>query len=121
MTDGTHPEPGEIVAITGLDWTPWVLITRVEPDADGAMLARFAVLDTMADDVLASVPDCRVADLEASVGDRAWRQRIAEQVDGNDAIDKRWISVARLDPLGAPGIQGCERAVPDADAGGGQA
>ena len=101
------PERGEIRALNGLSWEPWVLVTRVEPDDDGNMLARFAVLDQMDDDALEPVPDSRVADLEASVGDRGWRELIAEQVDENDDIDKRWCPVTRLDVLGAPGIQGC--------------
>jgi hypothetical protein len=111
---GPLPEPGEIRELNGLSWEPWVLVTRVEPDDDGNMLARFAVLDQMDDDVLDPVPDSRVADLEASVGDREWRQIIAEQVDENDEIDKRWCPVARLDVLGAPGIQGCDGEETDA-------
>jgi len=102
------PEPGEIRALNGLSWEPWVLVTRVEPDDDGNMLTRFAVLDQMDDDVLEPVPDSRVADLEASVGDQVWRQIIAERVDDNDEIDKRWCPVDRLDVLGTPGIQGCD-------------
>lgn len=109
MTDQELPVPGEIRALNGLSWDPWVLITRVEPDKDGNMLARFAVLDQMDDDVLEPVPDSRVADLEASVGDREWREIIAEMVDENDEIDKRWCPIGRLDVLGKPGIQGCDR------------
>lgn len=108
MSEREPPECGEIRALNGLSWEPWVLVTRVEPDEDGNMLARFAVLDKMDDDVLEPVPDSRVADLEASVGDREWREIIAEQVDENDEIDKRWCPVDRLDVLGTPGIQGCD-------------
>jgi len=107
------PEPGEIRALNGLSWEPWVLVTRVEPNADGDMLARFAVLDQMDDDALEPIPDSRVADLEGSVGDREWRQIIAERIDENDTIDKRWCPVDRLDVLGTPGIQGWDDAEDD--------
>ena len=103
------PETGEIRALNGLSWEPWVLVTRVELNEDGDMVARFAVLDNMDDDALAPIPDSRVADLEASVGDREWREIIAKQVNENAEIDKRWCPVDRLDVLGTPGIQGCDR------------
>jgi hypothetical protein len=103
-----HPVPGEVRALNGLSWEPWVLVTRVERDDEENMLARFAVIDNMDDDALAPIPDDRVADLEASVGDREWRETIAERIDENDGIDKRWCPVDRLDVLGAPGIQGCD-------------
>lgn len=106
--DAERPTPGEVRALNGLSWEPWVLVTRVEPNDEGNILARFAVIDNMDDDALAPIPDDRVADLEASVGDREWRETIAEQVDENDAIDKRWCPIHRLDVLGAPGIQGCD-------------
>ncbi|ELY91458.1 hypothetical protein [Natrialba taiwanensis] len=102
---GRIPDRGEIRALNGLSWEPWVLVTRVEPD-DGNMLARFAVLDNMDDDALNPVPDSRVADLDASVGDLEWRQMIAAEIDENDEIDKRWCPVERLDVLGMPGVQG---------------
>jgi len=108
MSEHELPEPGEVRALNGLSWEPWVLVTRVEPDDDGNMLARFAVLDKMDDDVLDPVPDSRVADLESSVGDREWRELIAEAMDENEEIDKRWCPVERLDVLGTPGIQGCD-------------
>ncbi|GGL73525.1 hypothetical protein [Halocalculus aciditolerans] len=114
MSENELPEPGEIRALNGLSWEPWVLVTRVEPDGDGNMLARFGVLDQMDDDVLEPVPDNRVADLEASVGDRDWRELIAEAVDENEEIDKRWCPVGRLDVLGTPGIQGCDGEEEDA-------
>jgi len=107
VTDAERPSPGEVRALNGLSWEPWVLVTRVVPDDEENILARFAVIDNMDDNALAPIPDDRVADLEASVGDREWRQTIAEQVDENDSIDKRWCPVDRLDVLGAPGIQGC--------------
>lgn len=102
------PDPGEVRALNGLSWEPWVLVTRVEPDKDGNMVARFAVIDEMDDDVLSPIPDSRFADIKASIGDREWREIIAEQVDENDEIDKRWCPPHRLDVLGKPGIQGCD-------------
>lgn len=101
-------EVGEIRALNGLSWTPWVLVTRVETDSDGNWLARFAVLDQMDDDALTPVPDGLTSEIEASVGDRERRQRLAKDVDGNGEIDKRWCPVNRLDVLGEPGIQGCD-------------
>lgn len=102
------PEVGEIRALNGLSWTPWVLVTRVEPDSDGNMAVRFAVIDEMDDDVLTPVPDGLVLGLEQSVGDRAERQELARVVDEDPDIDKRWCPPDRLDVLGAPGIQACD-------------
>lgn len=111
---GTQPEDvplpvrGEIRELNGLSWDPWVLVTRVEPDEDGNMVSRFAVLDNMDDDVLTPVPDGLVDGLEQSVGDRAERLELAKVIDEDPDIDKRWCPVYRLDVLGAAGIQGCD-------------
>lgn len=107
LTD-PEPEVGEVRRLTNISWDPWVLVTRVESDSDGNRVARFAVLDKMDDDVLTSVPDGWFAELETSVGDRPRRRELAEAVDGNDDIDKRWCPVDRLAILGDAGIQGCD-------------
>lgn len=102
-----RPVVGEIRALNGLSWTPWVLITRVQRADDGHLLARFAVLDDMDDDVLTPVPDRFTVGIEATIGDRHGRRELAKVIDEDDAIDKRWCPVGRLDVLGTPGIQGC--------------
>lgn len=102
------PVAGEIRALNGLSWTPWVLVTRIEPDSEGNMVARFAVLDEMDDDVLTPIPDGLVMGLEDTVGDREGRRRIAEIVDDDPDIDKRWCPPDRLDVLGSAGIQGVD-------------
>lgn len=106
--DMPDPVVGEIRALNGLSWTPWVIVTRVEPDSDGNMCARFAVLDNMDDDVLTPVPDGLVAGTEQTIGDRAGRQDLARVIDDDPDIDKRWCPVHRLDVLGGAGIQGCD-------------
>jgi len=111
-----EPEPGEIRELTGISWGPWVLVTRVKDDSDGNRVARFAIIDEMDDDALAPVPDSYTEQFERSVGDRDWRQSIAQDIDDNDDIDKRWIPVKRLAVLGKPGIQGCDPVKPEVDA-----
>jgi len=103
-----RPEVGEIRALNGLSWTPWVIVTRQEPDDVGHEIARFAVLDEMTDDVLTPVPDSLVVEIEETVGDRHGRRELAELIDRDPEIDKRWCPTRRLDPLGKPGIQGCD-------------
>ncbi|MFW5900731.1 MAG: hypothetical protein ACOCTH_03035 [Halodesulfurarchaeum sp.] len=102
------PEVGEIRALNGLSWEPWVVVTRVEPDSEGNTVVRFAVLDEMDDDVLTPVPDGLVGLLEQTVGNRLGRQELAEVIDEDPDIDKRWCPPDRLDVIGEPGIQGCE-------------
>lgn len=102
------PEVGEVRALNGLSWTPWVIITRSEPDSAGHDVARFAVLDEMTDDALTPVPDRLVVEIEETVGDSVGRRELAELIDRDPDIDKRWCPVRRLDPLGEPGIQGCD-------------
>jgi hypothetical protein len=103
-----EPEPGEIRELTGISWDPCVLVTCVEDDSDGNRLDRFAIIDQMDDGALTPVPDSYTETFERSVGDRDWRRSIAQGIDDNDEIDKRWCPVERLAVLGAPGIQGCD-------------
>jgi len=102
------PEVGEIRALNGLSWTPWVVVTRVVPDSEDNTVVRFAVLDEMDDDVLTPVPDGLVEGLFKTVGNRLGRQEVAEVIDEDPDIDKRWCPPYRLDVIGEPGIQGCE-------------
>jgi len=111
--DTPEPEVGEIRELTGFSWDPWVLVTRVEHDSDGNRLARWALWDNPDDDALTPVPDSWTKNLEWSVGDREWRRSIARRIDEDDDIDKRWCPVDRLEPIGPPGIQGCDDVVTD--------
>lgn len=115
MTDGYHPEPGEIVAITGFDWTPWVLTLVVDADQERA---KVALVETTIDDSLTPVPDVTIRLLADSIGDRSRRRRVADGVDGNPEVSKLWLPWERLEAIHKPGIQGCDQAAPDADAGG---
>jgi len=103
--DRPLPVVGEGRVLNGLSWTPWVLVTRVEPDSDGNMVVRFAVLDEMDDDVLTPIPDGLVMGIEDSIGDREGRRKIARIVDDDPEIDKRWCPPDRLDVLVGAGIQ----------------
>lgn len=102
------PKVGEIRRLTEISWDPWVMVTRVEPDADGNMVARFAVMDEMDDDVLTPIPDGLVLGLEQSVGDEQERRELAEIIDRDPEIDKRWCPPDRLAVLGGAGIQGVD-------------
>ena len=116
MTDGYRPEPGEIVAITIFDdWTPWVLTLVVDADQERA---KVALVETTTDDSLTPVPDATIRLLEDSIGDRIRRRRVADGVDCNPEVSKLWLPWDRLDHLHKPGIQGCDRVVPNADSGG---
>lgn len=108
QADEPLPKVGEIRRLTEISWDPWVLVTRVEADDDGNMVARFAVLDEMDDDALTPVPDGLVDGLELSVGDEIERREIADVVDADPDIDKRWCPVGRLAVLGGAGIQGVD-------------
>lgn len=106
--DTPLPKVGEVRRLTGISWDPWVLVTRVEPDDDGNMVARFAILDEMDDDALTPVPPGLVNGVLDSVGDEIERREIAKVVDTDPDIDKRWCPVNRLAVLGGAGIQGVD-------------
>jgi len=107
MTEQT-PAVGEIVALTGFETEPWVLTLALE---DGR--AKVALVETVPDCSYTAISDATFRLLQDSVGDRERRRRVATNVDENTAVSKLWVPCNRLDRLGSPGIQGCDRP-PDA-------
>lgn len=103
--DWPDPEVGEVRALTGFDWDPWVLVLECDTADETATVA---LLDTPDDDAITPVPDGTIGQLEASTGDRDRRQAIAERIRADPDVDELHAPVSRLRPLGEPGIQDCE-------------
>lgn len=103
MSDSYRPEVGEICALNGISWTPWVLVLAVSRHEGRA---TFAILDEMDDDVYEPIPDSFTLSLEETVGDPAGRKEVAAAVAARDGISKLTAPFHRFDSIGSPGIQG---------------
>ena len=89
------PEVGETVAITTAESEPWLLVCAVDDD----VLEVTGVL-------VADLADETVQRLEASVGDRERRRKLATAVSSKDLMTFA-VPCEELRHLGSPGIQGC--------------
>lgn len=105
MSDSYRPEVGEVCALTGFSWTPWVLIIG-RSRHEGR--ATFAIIDEMDDDVYDPIPDSTWVLIEDTVGDRVGRKDVAAGVAARDGISKLTAPFHRFEPLGKPGIQGTD-------------